>query len=172
MRGLYRARQFYSALGAKPSAAHIAAAAEALSPPQLLLFQSLSGADQVHALRVFEHLRQRGNDDPTVLAAALLHDVGKARCHLSPFERALAVVIGRLAPGLLARWGRGEPRGWRRPFAVALQHPEWGAEMLREIGGSPQLIALVRRHQDDPAQVADRKLGERLRALQSADNRN
>ncbi|MDX1600689.1 MAG: HD domain-containing protein [Anaerolineales bacterium] len=168
----YRVRQFISALTDQPTPQRLARAAEILTPAQLLLFRSLPVPDQAHALRVLEALRARGEDDPLLLAAALLHDVGKVRCPLTVWERAIAVLVGRLAPQLLQRWGRGRPTGWRRPFVAATQHPGWGAEMLAEVGAPRRLVALVRHHQVEPAGISNGELIEGLRALRTADDRN
>ncbi len=45
----------------------------------LPLFQTMSAADQRHSLRVCQGLLARGCVDKDLLAAALLHDVGKAQ---------------------------------------------------------------------------------------------
>src|SRR6266566_5005748 len=50
-----------------------------LPAPALLLFQTMSAADQRHSLRVCRGLLARGCEDKDLLAAALLHDVGKAQ---------------------------------------------------------------------------------------------
>lgn len=171
-RALYRTRQFFTALRADSQPDHLATAAELLTPGQLLLFRSLPASDQAHSLRVLRQLRRQGYDDPDLLAAALLHDVGKARRPLTVWERVLIVLVGALVPGLLSRWGRGEPRGWRRAFVVAEQHARWGAEMVTQVGGSARLAALIRHHQDEPKTVADRELSEALRVLRTADDWN
>lgn len=171
-RAVYRVRQFISALTDYPSPRQLARAAEVLTPGQVLLFRSLPRQDQAHALRVLDDLRRRGEEDPLLQAAALLHDVGKIRCPLTVWERALAVLVGRLAPQLLQRMGRGEPTGWRRAFVVAAQHPNWGAEMLAEVGAAPRLVDLVHHHQDEPSGLSSGELIEGLRVLRTADNRN
>ena len=43
------------------------------------LFQTMSRADQQHCLRVCRGLQARGCSEQDMLAAALLHDVGKAQ---------------------------------------------------------------------------------------------
>ncbi len=172
MRALYRARQFAAALSPRFSPRRLAAAAQVLTPGQLLLFRSLPSQDQAHGLRVLDELTREGEHDPDLLAAALLHDVGKLRCPLTVWERAFVVVAQRFFPGAVARWGQGQPRGWRRPFVVALQHPQWGAEMVSAVGGSARLIQLIRLHQDEPGLVPDRELSERLQSLRTADNWN
>src|SRR5579884_4422203 len=67
------------------------------------LFDTMSVADQRHALRVCRGLQERGRGDAEMLAAALLHDVGKAEGRV-PFWTRPTIVIGkRLAPGVLSR---------------------------------------------------------------------
>src|SRR5712671_416806 len=75
-----------------------------LPPSALPLFQTMSGADQRHSLRVCRGLQQRGCiEDQDMLAAALLHDVGKAGGRV-PFWTRPVIVLGKMcAPRLLAK---------------------------------------------------------------------
>jgi hypothetical protein len=67
------------------------------------LFCTMSPADQQHSLRVCRGLQARGCTDKDMLAAALLHDIGKAQSRI-PFWTRPAIVIGKkLAPNLLSR---------------------------------------------------------------------
>src|SRR5579859_906358 len=67
------------------------------------LFRAMSSADQQHSLRVCRGLQARGCTDKDMLAAALLHDVGKSQGRV-PFWTRPAIVIGKkLAPNLLSR---------------------------------------------------------------------
>lgn len=172
MRAGYRLRQMAANLTARPSAADLQEATLYLSPREEHLFLNLAAADQAHSLRVLRSLLSAGEREPDLLAAALLHDLGKSIQPLQPWERALAVITGRLAPGLAARWGRGEPIGWRRPFVVARQHPAWGAGLLEQAGSSERVQWLVRHHQDEPNELGDGDSIDELRRLQAADDRN
>jgi len=89
-----------------------------------------------------------GEEQPDLLAAALLHDVGKSDHPLHIWERVVIVLGKAFFPGQVRRWGQGEPTGWRRPFVVAEQHPAWGADMAAEAGASPTTATLIRHHQD------------------------
>src|SRR6266436_2542850 len=72
-----------------------------LPPAALPLFKTMSAADQRHSLRVCQGLQTRGCREKDMLAAALLHDVGKAGGRV-PFWTRPAIVLGkRLAPGIL-----------------------------------------------------------------------
>ncbi|HLQ29499.1 MAG TPA: hypothetical protein VK140_09715 [Ktedonobacteraceae bacterium] len=100
------------------------------SSAALKLFQSMSPADQRHALRVCRGLAARGCTDEDMLAAALLHDVGKAQGRVPFWTRPVIVLGKKLAPRLLAhltvypimdelvgtsgsRRGGGGEDGWR-----------------------------------------------------------
>ncbi|GAC1634098.1 MAG: hypothetical protein NVS4B11_35840 [Ktedonobacteraceae bacterium] len=69
----------------------------------LPLFATMSHADQQHSLRVCRGLQARGCGEHDMLAAALLHDVGKAQGRV-PFWTRPAIVLGKMcAPRLLAQ---------------------------------------------------------------------
>lgn len=162
-RAAYRARQFLHALTARPGSEDLASARSLLTPELYTLFLTLPPADQAHALRVERSLRAHGETDPDLLAAGLLHDVGKSLLPLRLFDR-VAIVLGQALLPMQARaWGAGDPAGWRRGFVVACRHAEWGATMVADAGGSPRLVALVRTHQS--GSLADPPLA----ALQAAD---
>lgn len=74
-----------------------------LPPSALPLFQTMSAADQRHSLRVCQGLQARGCMDKDMLAAALLHDVGKARGRV-PFWTRPVIVLGKMCgPRLLTK---------------------------------------------------------------------
>jgi hypothetical protein len=101
----------------------------------LSLFRTMSSADQQHSLRVCRRLIARDCKDKDMLAAALLHDVGKAQGRV-PFWTRPAIVLGKkLAPRLLTRLvtypekgpisRRGAP--WWSPWlGLGRPHPQSG----------------------------------------------
>lgn len=167
MSALYRVRQFASAALAqwRPGAIDEQPAAEVLSPAELALFRRMSPDERRHSLVVLARVRAAGYRDPALLAAALLHDVGKTRVRLYLWERPLPVLVRAWRPDLAARWGCGEPRGWRKAFVTAMQHPAWGAEMAAAAGARPATVALIAAHQSRDAGGP-----EGLAALQAADD--
>jgi len=167
-----RLRQGVRALTAWIRPVDEALAASVLPPGLLALFYRLRRSEQIHSLRVLRTLRAAGEDDPDLMVAALLHDVGKTIGPFSLPERVLVVLVRKFAPALYSRWGAGEPRGWTRPFAISLRHPEWSAQMVAAAGGSPRAVALCRRHAE-PLTGPPRDDTERLLlALQQADDLN
>lgn len=140
------------------------AAAEALTG----CFLTMKCADQHHGLDVALDLMQQGYTEPDLMAAALLHDVGKTRASSGLLSRVWVVLVEHYVPSAARRWssweeGRPLPRGLRRGFVVRRYHAEWGADIAAAAGAPPRTVAWIRRHHapagDDAA----------LRALQRAD---
>lgn len=188
----YRVGQFIQALTARVPETEITQAVRVLTPEAQALFRRQAIQDQHHALAVYHTLCQAGHTNPQLLAAALLHDVGKAATRLPAWQRAIIVLLERFAPRLLARLsregpqehGQGLPSGWRCSFVVHAQHPEIGARWALESGCSPLTVALIRRHQDKLSSDAaltgrnvdgekdENKQNQLLAALQAADSLN
>jgi len=142
-----RLRQGIRALFAWTRPVDIALAASFLSPSLLTLFRQMRRSEQQHSLNVLRTLRGWGYDDPSLMTAALLHDVGKSRYPFYLWDRTIVVLVKAAAPSLAKRWGSGSPTGLRRPFAVSFQHPQWSAEMARAAGADPLSVALIEAHQ-------------------------
>jgi hypothetical protein len=158
----YRLGQGFQHLGlaAEPTAADYAEVARWLPPSAFPLFRSMSHADQQHSLRVCRGLQARGCTEPDMLAAALLHDVGKAQGKI-PFWVRPAIVLGKkLAPRRLAGVA-ADPRTavaqryphWRRALGFAWWHAEVGADLALAAGLSQRSALYIRTHHqpDGPA---------------------
>jgi putative nucleotidyltransferase with HDIG domain len=168
----YRLQQLRDNLWAAPlPAAARAEIAGLLTPSENNLFDHFSLADQQHSYRVLRALMDAGYNHPDLLAAALLHDIGKTRYPLSVWDRILIVVGGTLFPRHAIGWGNGPFDGWRRPFVVRARHPAWGAEMAAAAGSQARVVELIRRHQDKLVQERD-EVGWLLARLQSADDQS
>jgi hypothetical protein len=129
----YRTRQFWLAWRTEPpSEEELAAARSVLTTEQMTLFLLLQPSEQIHALRVLQTIQLQGESDHDLQTAALLHDIGKARAPLKLWERVVIVFGKHFFPQYVQAWGSGEPRGWKRPFVIAEQHPAWGGEMAAE----------------------------------------
>lgn len=142
-----------------------------LSSRERALFEQYSQSDQAHAFSVLCTLRQAGHHQPQLLAAALLHDIGKSRFRISVWDRVWPVLLKKAFPALYQKWGDAKPVGWKRPFVIIKQHPEWGAKMATEVGSHPQTVSLIRRHQDKLGKIETEE-DELLAHLQWADNQN
>ncbi len=168
----YRSRQFREALFAPYKRIPSEALLSQLTPAQLSLFQRMQPSEQTHAYRIFKRLETSGQSDPDLLAAALLHDVGKILHPLSIFDRVLIVLGKALIPKAARRWASGTPHGLRLPFVVAANHADWGAELAYQAGSSVLCVELIRRHHDIHRPNPGSHTEALLDALQAEDDQN
>jgi len=98
----------------------------------------MSGPDQRHALAVARLVADElgADGDRPVLAAALLHDVGKVVSGLGTFARVGATLLGVASR---RRWRRGR-------IGAYLRHDQLGADLLAAAGSHPLTIAWAREH--------------------------
>lgn len=107
----------------------------------------MSRPDRRHAIAVARRVEGRLGRDATrpVLAAALLHDVGKVDAGLGAYGRVVATVSGLVAGyGTAHAWS--ERRGFTRRVGLYLRHPELGADMLAMAGSDPLTVTWAREH--------------------------
>jgi hypothetical protein len=107
-----------------------------LSPAEHRLWRRMSGPDRRHAVVVARRVDKAmgGDAGRPVLAAALLHDVGKVEAGLG--------VVGRVAATAAALTGR-RPGG---AMGAYLRHAEVGAQLLEEAGSDPLTVTWAREH--------------------------
>ena len=169
----YRIEQFLRALTARHtiSEERIEQAAQILRPEARALFARQARQDQRHALAVYETLRREGHSHPDLLAAALLHDVGKGAAQLPAWQRGVFVLAERFVPGMLDRAIHDETGSWWRSLADYAGHAEIGAHWAEKAGCSPLTVALIRRHEErlESCQTEEDRL---LTTLQAADCAN
>jgi hypothetical protein len=165
----YRGRQFWSALRALVTPEERQLVGRYLSPPLQRLFDRLAVADQRHSLDVLDALQEKGYNDRDLLAAALLHDVGKVGVNLYLWQRVVIVLLQATWPALLDDLAWGDPANWRYAFYLQREHPEIGARLAQEAGASPLTVELIRRHQVPLHQPSGSLEDKLLRALQEAD---
>jgi len=111
------------------------------------LWRRMPRADRRHAVAVTRRVERALGDEATkpVLAAALLHDVGKVASGLGTFGRAAATLVG-LGGGRAMADDWQKERGATRRVALYLRHPELGADMLTLAGSDPLTVAWTREH--------------------------
>jgi hypothetical protein len=172
----YRVRQFWRTLAVKNDRHELEQALALLNPAQRVLFTQMQPSEQNHALMIFHCLLEQGDNQPDLLVAALLHDVGKLRYRLKPLGRVMVVLVKTVMPEQARRWGALPPNGcdgllaWRKVFIVAEHHSEWGAEMTRQAGVSPLTENLIRFHDRPHRQDADAEESSLLDKLRLFDN--
>lgn len=125
------------------------------------LYRSMLVADRRHALEVADRLQAAGWTDGDLLAAALLHDAAKGR-RLGLWYRVAVVLLNALPGDGVVRLASPNPRSWRYPFQLQLQHVERSAAAAASAGCPARTADFIR----GTATPGDRAA---LAALQAAD---
>ena len=140
-----------------------------LSEREHKLWRRMSRTDRRHAVGVARRVEEAlgAGATPPVLAAALLHDVGKVSAGLGTYGRVVATMAGAAAGRTMAEaWTQG--RGFTRKVGLYLRHPEVGADMLAMAGSDPLTVTWSRQHHLPPEEwTLPRHLAE---ALKQADD--
>ena len=105
---------------------------DTLRPEELACWERLGPADRAESVATARAVvGALGSDaDPTWVAAALLHDVGKVEAGLGAIGRSAATVAAALA-------GSWRARAWTGRFGRYVNHDELGADRLRAAGARP-----------------------------------
>jgi hypothetical protein len=121
--------------------------AEHLLPGELDLWRQMSRPDRRHAYGVARRVERALGDEATrpVLAAALLHDVGKIDARLRTYGRVVATLSGALAGRDMADAWRHQT-GFIRRVGLYLLHPRIGGERLELAGADPLTVAWAKEH--------------------------
>lgn len=158
-----RVKQFIRAISARPlDQREVDFVSTTLNGKATDLFFAQPDRVQRHGIEIATVVSSTSSDRD-VLAAALLHDVGKTRYTLRVWHQVAAILAGWINSDLPAKWGKMEARWWNTPFAIAERHTEWGAMMLEEAGCSSLCVSLVLHHHDSEDELV--RLPEQTRVL-------
>jgi hypothetical protein len=151
---LHLAHRFFGALSpAGPPPSDEAWAVASLLPGEQELWAQMSGPDRRHAIAVARDTsRLLGPEGARreVLAAALLHDVGKVESSLGTFSRVAATLLAMgLGRQRATSWrpgpGTGRP-SWKARVALYLEHDRLGADLLERAGSDELTSTWARQH--------------------------
>ena len=140
---MHRVGQFIGHLTARVVPAEVARSRHLLPDAAWPLFAGMPTADRRHALDVAGRLLAAGQTDPDLLAAAMLHDVGKGH-RLRLWHRVTGVLLAAVAPRALGSLASPDTRSWRHPFHIFLHHPAISAEAALAAGCSQRTADLIR----------------------------
>jgi hypothetical protein len=175
-RSLYRLGQFRRGLCAQVTETERAQALCRLPPAAARLFCAMPRDAQRHSLDVYATLRAAGHTDPSLLAAALLHDVGKLAAtqdgrRVGLWARGVLVLLHALAPRWCARYTDPDPAsGLRYLLYVHRNHPAIGAAWAAQAGCDDLCCRLIAYHQMPPEHSPPGVWRALLGALQEADD--
>jgi len=150
--------RFFGALSpAGPARADEAWALEHLVQGEQGLWQRMSGPDRRHAVGVAKAtVASLGTPTSTrpVVAAALLHDVGKIEPAIGTFSRvAVTLATAGLGRRRVLAWSArraDRPRSWQARTGQYLTHDELGAQLLEAAGSDPLTVTWAREHHMPP----------------------
>jgi len=136
-----------------------------LLPGEITLWTRMSPQDRRHAAGVARRTVAALGDsaDRPVIAAALLHDVGKVDSQLGTPLRVVATLSAAVAGRETAElWVKGT--GVTRRIGLYLKHPKIGGDLL-EMAGSDEFTATWAREHHLPSDLCslDQELAEALR---------
>lgn len=168
------AARFFGALSpAGPAPADESWALGSLLPGEQSLWRRMSGPDRRHAVGVARDTVQLlgGAEQPReVVAAALLHDVGKIEARLGTFSRVGVTLLAMAANrSRLLAWAGSAPEGGRATLrnriGLYLAHDRVGAELLAAAGSAELTATWAREHHLTSARwTVDAGVGEALKA--------
>jgi len=160
-------RRFFGSLRpGGPAEVDAAWADEQLLPAEARLWARMSGPDRRHAVVVARRVERALGDEATrpVLAAALLHDVGKVESGLRTYGRVIATLSARAVGHEMAdSWRR--QRGFARRVGLYLHHDRIGGDLLELAGSDPVTVAWTREHhQPEDTWTLPRPIADALKA--------
>jgi hypothetical protein len=168
-----RGRQLVRSLRAQPlDRAELETVSRVLNSGQLKLFLQLPVYEQRHALNVYNTLVVGGYDNPELLQAGLLHDIGKFDAatgrSIPVWGKVANVVLSKIGgKNLVSRLAKEQPASWRYVFWLQTHHEQRGAKLAQAAGSSPQVVALLGEYA-----TLERNGDPTARALKWADDQN
>jgi len=149
MSAFHLIKRFFGSLSGKALGSDDETFARAnLLPSEVGLWQRMSTPDQRHACAVARRVLNALGEEATrpVIAAALLHDIGKVDADIGTFLRVIATFVGTgSSRQQIDSWATED--GWLGRAGRYLRHNEIGADMLREAGSDPITVAWAREHE-------------------------
>ena len=136
IRARHLATRFFGSIRVRPlAAADIDLVHDALLAPERECWERLGPADRAESVATARAAiaALEPPADSRWVAAALLHDVGKAESRLGPVARAGATVVATVA-------GPRRVRGWNNAIGRYLDHDELGSARLREAGARREAV--------------------------------
>ena len=142
-------RFFQAVVPVGPSSANREWAEAQLLPGELDEWRQMKRSDRRHAAGVARRVEADLGEEATrpVLAAALLHDVGKVDSRLTTYGRVVATLSAKAVgrdPDVITAWTR--TRGFTRRVGLYLQHPRLGGDRLALAGSDELTVTWAREH--------------------------
>ena len=143
LKPVHRARRFFGVLlGGPPDPDDEDWARGWLSPQEVGLFDQMRAMDRRHSVAVARAVERHWDGAPPewVMAAALLHDVGKTVADLGVYGRVVATLSEWVGGADMAEhWA--DTTGFTRRVGLYLMYPTLGADLLEINEADPRVVA-------------------------------
>jgi len=155
-----RVRQVMGALTARIMPEDKVFVSHYLNRAEQKLFWGMNLPDQRHVLNVAQTALRLAQQQSRIeinllVKCALLHDVGKIKGDVSTMDKIITVVGYNMSPQWAKQWGRlgrgNKLDNIRHAFYIYWHHAERSAAMLKEINAAPQVVEIVAKHHEAPA---------------------
>lgn len=139
-----------------------------LNEDEIKIFNKLKHNDKHHCIRVCKDSIKMKNDlnidvDTYKLGkAALLHDVGKSKKHLSLIEKSLVVLLDKATKGRIKKYNS------IKQIDIYYNHPKIGLEMLNKFDYDKEFLQVVRYHHNKD-KIKENKI---LNIISKCDDKN
>jgi len=144
----HRAKRFFASLVSSAPAPEDERWAQGwLSVDEQKLFGRMRPGDRRHAVAVARAVEAHTDGTPErwVMAAALLHDVGKTVPDLGTYGRVVATLSGWVGGADMAEhWA--DTTGFTRKVGLYLMYPRLGADLLTVAASDERVVAWAREH--------------------------
>lgn len=138
-----------------------------LVPREIELWERMTATDRAHGVEVARRTAE-SIDTPEVLAAALLHDVGKVEADAGIVSRVLATLVDPFVSETRAS-GWAQRTGPVGTLGRLLCYPQIGARLLADVGSARLVVQWAAEHHQPPRRwTIDPAIGTVLQAADDA----
>ncbi|KGM95210.1 HD family phosphohydrolase [Clostridium novyi A str. 4552] len=168
---MQRVKQFYMNVTSKVTHDDRIFIENYLNKNEMKLFYNLSISEQCHSVRVAKDIKKYLDNKneylkykfhkKELIRVALLHDIGKIKCHLNVFEKSILVLLDKFTKGRLKNFKS------IKKVNVYYNHGIMGEDILNKMRYSERFLYLVKNHHNNDI-IGDMELD----ILKKCDDRN
>lgn len=107
------------------------------------VFLKLSDYEKKHSILVAQAVEKEFMNDPDLILAALLHDIGKSKYHINIFQKSLFVLLDYLSRGKLKKFTGN------KSIYIFYNHGEAGYDILKSNNYNNRILEIVKNHHNN-----------------------